>query len=155
MKEISSILHKQHNISAFFEQKAANPLKFLACSTALIYTSACFTLELNMNRLTFVESLPPQTVENFIRDVIVVATGGGICKLALCIFRVCQSCYLCSALHHICIIPTGFFRYQSLFIKTRTASDLDSGLAYHIWKASILSTVRHDKLHLYQKNKVC
>lgn len=72
---------------------------------------------------TYICGEPSQTVENFIRAVTVVVTVGGICKLALCIFRVYQSCYLCSALHHICIIPTGFFRYQSLFIKTRTTSD--------------------------------
>jgi len=68
----------QHNTSAFCKQKVANPLKFLACCIVSIYTSACFSLKLNPNRLALVENLPPKIDETLIRDVIVVGTVGGI-----------------------------------------------------------------------------
>lgn len=67
---------------ALFEQKAAKPLTFLACSIVLIYTTAYFSLEMNLNRLTFVENLPPKAAETLIRAVTVVATVGGICRHA-------------------------------------------------------------------------
>lgn len=72
------LLPVQHNTSVSCVQKVANPLKFWACSVVLIYTSACFSLELNLNRLAFVENLPPKIDETLIRDVIVVGTVGGI-----------------------------------------------------------------------------
>lgn len=72
------LLPVQHNTSVSYAQKVANPLKFLACSVVLIYTSACFSLELNLNRLAFVENLPPKIDKTLIRDVIVVGTVGGI-----------------------------------------------------------------------------
>ena len=68
----------QHNTSASCMQKVANPLKFLACYVVLVRTSACFSLELNLNRLAFVENLPPKIDKTLIRDVIVVGTVGGI-----------------------------------------------------------------------------
>lgn len=82
MKEIPSVLPVQHNASASCEPKVAKPLKFLACSIVLIYTSVCFSLKLYPNRLAFVENLPPKIDETLIRDVIVVRTVGGIGKHA-------------------------------------------------------------------------
>lgn len=91
------LLPAQRNTSASCLQKVDNPLKFLACSVILMYTSACFTLELNLNRLAFSESLPPKIDKTLTRDVIVVGTVGGIGRHAfLSMFRLLpsQNCYL-------------------------------------------------------------